>query len=185
MKTYNISIRGDNHLIGFDLNWGLSYAKSESRTPFDFEAIFVEPSGMNASPKVQTNPKQLISYAVNDFTNTSLYWTYFRDQENSDKEKTAFTDIAKKYTIGGYFSGEFKFGGKYRVKERMNERSEDFTPYYLGKWKTYELLPDGTHRLKDFTGTYFEDWLDAGGGFITIDRFFSEQSDRDVYGPTV
>jgi TonB-dependent receptor len=182
MDTYNSSIHGNNHLFGFNLNWGLSLAQSKSHYPFDFEAIFVEPSGMNASPELQTGPERLISYAVNGFSNAALYWTYNRTQNNSDKEKTAFFNIARQYLFSDQISGEIKIGGKYRIKDRTNSRTEDFTPYYLGRWQPYELLPDGTFRKKDFTGTYFEEWQSAGGNFIPIDQFFSNQVSRNVYG---
>jgi len=182
LKTLNSSIHGDNRLLGFNLNWGLSLAQSKSGYPFDYETIFVEPSGMNASPKIQSGPERIIPYAVNDFSVASMYWAYHRIQENSDKERTAFLDISRQYLLGNRVSGEVKVGGKYRVKDRTNARTEDYTPYYLGRWQPYELLPDGTFREKDFSGTAFEEWRSRGGLFVPIDQFFSGPSTRDVYG---
>jgi len=182
INTFNSSIHGDNNLLGFNLNWGLSYGESESDYPFDFQTIFVEPSGMLASPKIQSNAGQLISYAVNDFSNASLYWAYYRTQHNYDKERTAHLDITKQYLLISQISGQLKFGGKFKTKDRSNIRSEDFTPYYLGKWQPYELLPDGTLQEKDFTGTYFEDWYAAGNLFIPINQFFADSTARKVYG---
>ncbi|MBN2088636.1 TonB-dependent receptor [candidate division KSB1 bacterium] len=179
--TYNSSIRGDNNLSGFKLNWGLSLGQSESNYPFDYETTFVEPSGMQASPMLTSGPEKLISYAMNNFSNSSLYWAYYRNQKNFDKERTAFLDIARQYLLGNKISGEIKIGGKYKLKDRTNERGEDFTPYYLGKWQPYEQLPDGTFRKKDFTGTPFEEWLNSGGGFISINQFFQTNNSRNVY----
>jgi len=181
INTFSSSIRGDNNLSGFKLNWGLSLAQSKSDYPFDYETTFVEPSGMLGTPMLTSNPEKLISYAVNDFSEASLYWAYYRDQNNHDKERTAFFDLARQYLLGNKISGEIKIGGKYKIKDRSNERSEDFTPYYLGKWQPYELLPDGTLRKKDFSGTPFEEWLNAGGGFISINQFFQTQHSRNVY----
>lgn len=182
INTYNSSIRGENHVLGLNLSWGASFGQSESNYPFDYETIFVEPNGMKASPMVQSHPAQLISYAENNFSNANLYWAYYRSQHNFDRERTAFLDIARPYLLGKKTSGELKIGGKYKIKNRSNSRSEDFTPYYLGKWQPYELLPDGTFRKKDFTGTYFEEWQRAGGLFIPIDQFFSDVISRSVYG---
>lgn len=181
IKTFNSSIRGDNNLLGLKLNWGLSFAQSESFYPYDYEAIFVEDNGMDASPKLKTNPEQLVDYAVNNYLNASLDWAYNRTQDNFDKERTAFLDISKPYVIGDLFSGEFKTGGKYKIKDRSNSRTEDFTPYYLGRWMEYERLPDGTFRKKDFTGTYFEEWWKLGGGAIGLNQFFSNIETRDIY----
>ncbi len=182
INTFNSSIRGDNNLAGLNLNWGLSFGQSKANYPFDYETIFVEPSGMQPSPMLQTEAEQLISYAVNNFSNTSLYWSYYRTQNNFDKERTAFLDMARSYLLSRNISGEIKIGGKYKVKDRSNSRTEDFTPYYLGRWQPYELLPDGTIRKKDFAGTYFEEWQKAGVLFIPIDQFFSNPTSRSVYG---
>ena len=182
IKTFNSSIRGDNNLLGFKLNWALSFAQSESYFPYDYEMIFVEDNGMNASPKLKENPEQLISYAVNNYLNASLDWAYLRTQDNFDKEKTAFLDIARPYVLGNLFSGELKIGGKYRVKDRSNDRTEKFTPYYLGRWFPDERLPDGTFRKKDFTGTFFEEWWKLGGGGIGLNQFFVNPETRDIYG---
>jgi TonB-dependent receptor len=181
INTLSSSIRGENHLLGLKMNWGLSLGQSASDYPFDYEAIFVEPSGMLPSPFIRTKPEQLISYAVNDFSNASLYWGYYRTQKNTDKERTAFFDVAKKYIFSRNISGELKIGGKYKAKDRSNNRNEDFTPYYLGRWQSYEKSPDGTIRKKDFTGTYFEEWGKSGGGFIPIEEFMGDAGSRNVY----
>jgi TonB-dependent receptor len=182
IATFNSSIKGDNNLLGFKINWSLSFAQSESFFPYDYEAIFVEDNGMEGSPKYQTNPEQLIKYAVNNYTNASLDWAYFRTQDNYDKERTAFIDIARPYVIDNLFSGELKLGGKYKVKDRSNSRTEHWTPYYLGRWYEYEKLPDGTFREKDFTGTYFEEWWRLGGGGIGLNQFYSDLELRNIYG---
>jgi TonB-dependent receptor len=182
IETYNSSIRGDNNLLGLNLSWGASFGQSEANSPFDYETIFVEPNGMKASPMIQSNPEQLISYAENDFSSANLFWAYYRSQHNFDKERTAFSDISRQYLLGKKLSGEIKIGGKYKIKNRSNSRSEDFTPYYLGKWQPYELLSDGTTQKKDFTGTYFQDWQKAGVLFTSIDQFFSNPTSRSVYG---
>lgn len=182
--TFNSSIRGDNKLFGFNLNWGASFAQSESEFPFDYELIFVEPSGMGTTPRpIQENPEQLISLAVNNFKNAELQWAYYRSQDNFDKERTAFLDISKDYVFGTFLAGQIKFGGKYKSKDRSNRMTEDLAAYYLGRWYTHERLPDGTFRQKDFTGTDFEDWWRAGGGAIFVENFMYGIYDiRDVYG---
>jgi TonB-dependent receptor len=181
IATFNSSLNGDNEILGLNVDWGLSFGQSESDFPYDYEMIFVEPSGMNPVPHFRSNPEQLINYAVNNFANANLYWAYFRTQENFDKEKTGYLDIGKQFLISNLFSGEIKAGGKVRIKDRSNVRSEDFTPYYLGRWMTHERLPDGSFRPKDFTGTYFEEWWLAGGGIIPVEDFFANYSDRNVY----
>lgn len=64
INTFNSSIRGDNQVLGLKMNRGLSFGQSESDYPFDYELIFVEPSGMNPSSMLKNHPEQLISYAI-------------------------------------------------------------------------------------------------------------------------
>lgn len=182
IKTFNSSINGENYLLGFGLNWGLSFAQSESYYPYDYETIFVEPSGMNPVPHFRSGPEQIIPYAINNFSNSNLSWAYKRTQDNFDKERTAFFDISRQYLLSKYISGEIKTGIKVKIKNRSNNRTEEFTPYYLGRWMSHERLPDGTFRQKDFTGTFFEDWWLAGGGIISLDQFFINTNSRNVYG---
>ncbi|MFO7447696.1 MAG: TonB-dependent receptor [Ignavibacteriaceae bacterium] len=185
INTFNSSVRGDNHLLGLTLNWGLSFAQSESEFPYDYELIFTEPNGMRPTGDIyyREKPEDLIQYAVNNYSNAALNWAYYRNQDNFDKEKTAFLNISKDYTLSNMFSGQIKVGGKYRVKDRYNSRSEDFAPYYLGgTWKTHERLPDGTVRPKDFSGTAFEDWWRAGGGTPVIALFLpGNLESREIY----
>ncbi len=186
INTFSSSVRGDNNLLGLKLSWGLSFGQSESVYPFDYELIFVEPSGMNASPKLSSGPEKLISYAVNDFSKAMLYWGYYRAQRNFDKERTGFFDVARRYLVSEKISGEIKMGTKYKIKDRSNQRNEDFTPYYLGKWQPYELSSDGTIVEKNFAGSYFNEWSNSTGGVagstISIDQFYSNPDSRNIYG---
>jgi len=185
IDTYTSSIRGDNSFIGLKWNWGGSYAQSKSNYPFDYEMLFMEPGGMETvGTEFEDHPEQLIDYAQNNFSNANLYWASDRGQRNHDNEKTAFLDITRPYTLTNAITVEFKFGGKYKIKDRSNFRSETFTPYYLGKWQPYELLPDGTFREKDFTNTFFENWAvnATSGSLIPIDQFFTSSQTRKVYG---
>ncbi len=186
ISTFNSSIHGDNRLFGFGLYWGLSFAESKSDFPFDYQMIFWENNGMRGTvtfSDYEEVPEKLVPLARNNFAQAYQAWGYFREQDNYEKERTAFLDISRDYNITSNISGEIKVGGKYNVKDRTNVTGEDFSPYYLdGRWKADELAPDGTIRPKDFSGSYFEDWYNAGGGFISLDHFFTDAKIRDVYG---
>ncbi len=185
IKTFNSSINGDNRLYAFDLNWGLSFAESKSDFPFDYQMIFNESSGMNGTVKFfdyKEVPEKLVPLATNDFTQAYQAWGYFREQDNYEKERSAFLNISRDYNITSNISWEIKAGARYSVKDRTNDTGEDFSPYYLdGRWKADELAPDGTVRPKNFSGSYFEDWYNRGGGFIPLDQFFPDAKAREVY----
>ncbi len=160
ISTFNSSLIGDNYLLGYNLNWGLSFAQSISEFPYDYQIDFLEPStnssGMKNTPRLKSNPEQIIPFAHNNFTAATLYGAYYRTQKNLDKDKSAFLNITREYNLGQNLAGELKFGGKYRSNSRTNSNTERYSPYYLGYWRGYEKLPDGTIRPKNLNGTYFE-----------------------------
>jgi TonB-dependent receptor len=166
IDMFSSALIGENHLSGLDVNWGVSYAKSEASYPYDYELIFVESSdsgtsGMRNLPgdlDFKTNPEILIDYAYNNFAVANLFEAFYRTQENSDKDFTTYLDLFKEYNIGNSISGEVKGGFKYRSKNKTNANTRLYSPYRLLYWREYELLDDGSIVDKDFSGSYFEDY---------------------------
>ena len=167
INTLNSSVQGTNHLLGLDIHWGFSFAQSASEFPYDYAIDFLEPSfldptsgarisGMQSTPSVKDQPEQLIRFALNNFGVAYLNNAYYRDEKNLDRERTTFLDLTKNYTIGNLISGEVKIGGKYRHKSRSKESGELYAPYYLGYWRDYTRMPDGTWKKKNFRGTWFD-----------------------------
>ncbi len=164
LGTFNNSIRGDNHLFGFDVVWGLSYAQSEASFPFDYELDFSEVSTSNSAmrnfPQSLRHgpPEAMQDLAYNNFDAAQLNWGYFRSQENFEKERSIYTDISYKYVLGDMISADLKIGGKLKIRNRSKNTNEMAASYYLGgdSW-SYTLNPDGTRSLKDTTyaGTRF------------------------------
>ncbi len=164
IKTFSSALTGENHLFGFDIDWGLSYAESISDFPYDYTMEFSEGSrqgtaGMAPPPAdLKSNPEVLIDYAYNNFVSATLGGAFYRTQNNFDKNNSIFIDILKEYSLSKGLSGEIKFGGKYKTKSKTNKASLTYGPYYVNKWRPYDLLSDGTTAPKDFTGTSFEEF---------------------------
>ncbi|HNW60412.1 MAG TPA: TonB-dependent receptor [bacterium] len=184
INTFTSALTGDNHLIGLNVKWGVSFGQSKGDFPYDYQTIFVGVDAMKYSPMFHDHPERLIGYANTNYSDFGLNWAYNRGQRNLDKERTASLDIARPFTLTSFLSGELKLGGKYKIKDRSNSRFEDFTPYYLGKWQPYEMLPDGTFRDKNFAGTAFAKWASTAisGSGIAIDKFFQDPVSRKIYG---
>ncbi|MEX2398335.1 MAG: carboxypeptidase-like regulatory domain-containing protein, partial [Balneolales bacterium] len=159
---FSNSIIGDNNLLGLDADWVVSYSRSATSYPFDYEALFVEPSsqgaGMMNAPEIKNNPERLTQYAYNNFRAASLSDAYDYTQENSDAEISAMLDLAGDYSLSNSISGTLKGGGKFSSKNRANENTRAYAPYRIGYWRAYEQLPDGSVVHKDFSGSYFEDF---------------------------
>lgn len=191
IETFNSSITGDNYLMDFKLNWGLSFAQSKSEFPYDYYLEFLEPStnnsGMMNSPRLKSNPEQLIPFAFNNFTAATLYEANYRTQNNLEIDKTLFLNIVREYSLGNNLSGEIKIGGKYRTKSRNNNNTEKYSPYYLGYWRGYELMPDGSIQPKDLSGTYFNDFFQRylenplNNTLSFLEFLDSEPQSRDMY----
>ncbi len=111
---------------------------------------------MQTPPRLEDHPEKLVDYAFNNFRAATLAGAYYRSQDNLDKDKAAFLNLTKDYTVDGWFAGEFKIGGKYKSKNRFNNQKENFSPYYLGYWQPYERLSNGTIVPKDLLGSYFD-----------------------------
>ena len=173
IKTYNSSLEGKNNLIGFYLDWGLSFAQSSADYPYDYQMDFSEPSdlgkaGMRTAPQIKDHPEQLIPYAYNNFLEARLAGAFYSAQDNLDKDKAAFINFSREYTAGDLFSGKIKFGAKYKSKSRYNNQSQSSAYYYIGLWQPFEKLPDGTIQRKDFSGSYFQQYLSPNGNTMSL-----------------
>ncbi len=161
IELYSTALIGNNYLLGFDTDWVVSYSHSKAHYPFDYEALFVEPSStgagmMNIPGEIKSNPEQLIQYAYNNFQAASLSDAYYYTQKNTDGEISAKLDLEREYSISNSISGALKAGGKFSSKNRTNENTRAYAPYRIGYWRAYEELPDGRVVEKDFDGSYFE-----------------------------
>ncbi len=161
IQTYNSSITGDNNLLDMKFNWGLSFSQSKANYPYNYEINFLEPSNSNISgmkggaPRLKDSPEKIIPFAHNNFLAATLYEAFYRSQENYEKEKSAYLNITKPYTLTNNISGELKAGGKYKTKLRTNNSTMLYAPYYLGYWQPYTMT-DGGAVLKDLSGTMFD-----------------------------
>jgi len=190
IETYNSSLRGENHLLGLDIIWGLSFSQSESTTPFDIELQFSETSnpgvsGMKTIPgSIYHGPPELfMEYAYNNFEKATLAWGFFNNKNNREQDRTAYLDLSKKYVIGDVASGDLKFGGKYRSKNRVKNSMQEFSPYYAQQYNMVRL-GDGSAISKDslYKGTRFQN-LQMDGSLVKFTNFIgSAPRSRSIFG---
>jgi TonB-dependent receptor len=201
ISTFNSSLHGSNYLLGLNVNWGASFAQSIAEDPYDYYIDFQESSlldpvtgevisgMMSNTPSIKDHPETLIPYALNNFAVAYLNNAFYQSQKNLDKDRTAFLDLARKFTLGSAISNEVKIGGKYKYKNRFKETGQLYAPYYLGFWRDYTRLPDGTLQKKNFDGTWFQTFYDryVQSGGLSRQAFASDFLDptplsRDLYG---
>jgi len=189
INTFNSSVHGENDLLDLNLTWGLAFAESKAETPYDFRMFFKEPSsipdssGMRVVPGSLYNgpPEAFVPYAYNNFRQAYIDTADFDNEKNFDREKTAFLDVAKKYTMGDFFAGEVKLGGKYRYRNRFKTSGEMFAPYYLNYYQDYVRNADGSLSRKDFSGTRFAN-LQMSGRLVLMTNFLDATPvQRELY----
>ena len=169
ISTANLFLQGKNFFGGFEFTWCASYAKSVTDNPYDFALKFTEPGGGsgiivggggNANLPPIDVKDQLLAHAVNNYTAAACSTGVYTKQNNFDQEKTAYMDIAKKYTIGNTIAGEFKFGGKYKEKNRwMSDDVYDDNNYLHGY--TYSDGIDTLALLKSRFASYYQSTISA------------------------
>ncbi len=179
VKTYNSSLRGENHLFDLDIIWGASFSQSEALIPFEHELQFTETSNLgisgmkNIPPSMYHGPAENFSqYAYNNFSKSTLSWGFFNDKKNIDKERTLYIDISKKYYLGDIFSGDLKLGGKYKNKNRIKNSRQEFSPYYTQSYN-FTRTADGTVLPKNYSGTKFEN-LQKDGPLVLFTNFIDK-----------
>ncbi len=201
INTLSSALLGDNSILGFSLDWGASFAQSLSDFPYDYLAGFLEKSSMNVTgtdtvytggmlptPTIKTNPEQLTPYALNDFKDATLYDAFYYNKRIYDKQRVAYLNISRGYTLSNWLSGELKFGGKYRIQDKNNLQGRTYAPYYLGDWRPYQYAADGTMQKKDLSGTYFNDfyqsYLQSSANIYPgfTDFLDSSPVSRDIFG---
>jgi TonB-dependent receptor len=199
--TYNGFIKGDNYLLGLNLDWNFSYSQAKLNYPYDFEMVFLEPSITDAQgnplsamrpppPEVLEGPPVgLIPYAFNNLDSTYLYSGQFRGEDAEDKELSGVLNLSKDYVLGKWLSGKLKLGGKYRTLTRTRSRSELLAPYYNFEFPIYVRSADGTIVEKDYSETIFENLERAGQpglhgtGRVLMTNFLDDNpKKRDVFG---
>jgi TonB-dependent receptor len=188
INTFNSSLHGKNYIFGLTADWGLSFAQSRSQYPYDYYIDFFEPSnnlvsGMKAIPQsnLKGPPESYIDYAYNNFSAAFLDWSYYRAQNNSDKEKTAYLDLTQNYTFGSMFFGELKVGGKYRQKARDKDQSQLTSNHEIFGFDSDERWPDGTIHPKNFSGSRFANDQFPGGKILLSYFLDPSPPERSLY----
>ena len=193
ITTFNGSLHGENHLMGFDIFWGGSFAQSISQNPYDYSLDFLEPSIVDSTgtpiSKMKVLPSDilkgpaelLIPYALNNFKKAFANWGYYRSKKNIDKEKAVSLDILRKIPLNDFLSWDIKLGGKYRTKHRFKESSELAAAYYLYGYHNYNILEDGSVVPKDLAGTRFENLYLQNNNIISSNFLNVPPDNRNIF----
>ncbi len=179
INIFQSSLTGDNYLFGFHTTWGLSFAQSKAFYPYNYVLQFEEPNSTDAQGNILSGMRNintraerkvvsnLIPAAVNNFSSAYAYGATFRHEQNLDRDRSAYIDLSKNYIFGTNLTGAFKFGAKYRQKNRYRDLSRVAADYYLVAFNQNQRAADGSIVPKNFSGTIFS------GYDLSQDRIYS------------
>ena len=160
-NTLNASSQGKNFLMGFEVDWNLAYAMSQVTNPFDYNLLFTETPGAitingQSMPSGRDHPElYIIPWAANNYQNATLTVASRFRKENSEQERSAALNVARKYTLTDLLSGELKIGGKYRERARWRGEEEYDDNSYL-----HGFFPNNADGSKiNLMGTRFQDYF--------------------------
>ncbi len=163
IQTWNNSLVGENHLFNLDLNWALAHAYTNNSTPFNHAMQFRENQTTNSGMKddiyeedyKRVPGKDLIPLAWNNFESGYLRDAEFTHSENDERNLVARIDIKKDYNLGSKVAGFFKFGYKFRNKERNRDYDRRFAPYWLRTSPDSVFTDSGQYVAKDYANSYW------------------------------
>lgn len=125
-RTYNVTVGGD-HLTGggLGIDYRLTWSRSVQDTPYDNEIFFVQEDvafepDLGDPEHVQANP------APGTLDGTYLFDAVGRASSfTANTDKVAALNFTIPYGLGRQATGSFRFGAKYRQKDKYQDVTEE------------------------------------------------------------
>jgi len=178
------ALSGETNLnfLNMVIDYGVAYSRSTGNNPnsrsWNFSFAEASTSDITTQEMRKLYPADLIPLYTDhpDSIHNTTKTTFDRvDKEKEDKNLTAYVDFIIPFTIGDLVTGNVKFGGKYRKKERFYDELSGFQmqhPFQAEYW--YEAMPwlvmseRGNSEYENHTLEGFEDYnvTDFMGGGV-------------------
>lgn len=161
------SISGEHFILpgilNLDINWLVSYSKTNKETPFSHYLRFYELSAFMPNIVETQGPDSIPQYANNRIDETFFKRSYFDKEKVIDENLTAQIDVKYPFGLSRNISGYFKFGAKYRGKSRDRDISSLISTHfgiptalpekYPDRW---ELTPDRAIKFSNFQDSDYD-----------------------------
>ncbi len=140
-----------NYTIGdFKINALAANSFTENKTPFQLLNSFDEGSAYNNIDKYG-DPREAPKTARNNLDNTYMQRIQMISSYNKENETTFGANFSYDFSIGKYIGAIAKIGGKYRHKNRLYDKNEDFMPInWGGRQAERDLLLDTYPWMQDY-----------------------------------
>ena len=125
-RTYNLTLGGD-HLTGggLGIDYRLTWSRSTQDTPYDNEIFFVQ-EDVGFDPDISDPALIRANPADGTVDGTYLFDAVGRASSfTANTDKVAALNFTVPYGLGRSASGSFRFGAKYRQKDKYQDVTED------------------------------------------------------------
>jgi TonB-dependent receptor len=130
------SLSGEHLWMDNEINWRASYSTSNRDMPFSHYVQFYELDAFYNDLIDDKGPEYIPQGAKNDIDVTTFKHDILDNESVDDRDLTGQIDFKLPYVLGTFLTGYFKFGGKYRSKNRNVDKtrwwSSHFGVDYLG-----------------------------------------------------
>jgi len=163
-------------LLNLEMDWMVSYSKTEQETPFSHQVNFHELSAFSGDVILNDGPESIPNSALNRLDQTFFKGSVIDEESTSDADITTKLDLKIPFAMGDNFNGYVKFGGKYKDKSRDRNVHSLLMSHFGTEWRLPGKYPDrwdldGQGRIKfsNFLDSDFEakDFLDGTYEFGT------------------
>ncbi|MCZ6759111.1 MAG: carboxypeptidase-like regulatory domain-containing protein, partial [Gemmatimonadetes bacterium] len=131
------TLQGNLRVAGSELDFAASHAVAHQDRPYDNEFEFLELAAFTPDLIVDQGPEVIPQSAKNILDETHLRNGDHYGINNQERDLSASFNLRTPFVLGRKISGYTKFGAKYRTKQRSNEETRSYLPYYFGEGANY------------------------------------------------
>lgn len=161
-RTYNVTVGGDQLTPGgIGIDYRLTWSRSVQDTPYDNEISFIQ-EDVAFSPDISDPELVQANPADGTVGGTYLFDAVGRASSfTANTDKVAALNLTIPYGLGRQATGSFRFGGKYRQKDKYQDVTEE----------EFELTDEADDIvLGDQAGSGFDsdDYLDGDYEYVPV-----------------
>jgi len=159
---YTNSLSGLHNFDFLKVDWRASYSLTKRNMPSSHDSQFRELSAFNNDLIEDQGPLIIPLGAKNNLDETFFKQDFLDKEKTNDRDFTGQVDLTVPFRYGDSFSGNIKFGGKYKDKFRERDKSQMFTLAFeindigAANPDKFELTNEQKIRLSNFEDRDFD-----------------------------
>lgn len=129
-QLWTNSFRGRHNFAGIiEADWQLSLSRTNTDEPNSHYSRFQELAAYSGTVNDTQGPAVIPPFALNNIDATWFQYSTVTSIQGEETDRTASLNFKVPYRLLGMAEGYFKFGAKYRTKQRTRDNLELRTPF--------------------------------------------------------